>query len=304
MKVEFGAFDGGMAGKVPPAYLESHVVSETDRLTDVILCQPLHLTPVPCCAVTREALAAGFTTDAVEALRQHNMLVEALERHGVRCHSLVPSPDLPDMCFTRDIGVATPWGMTALNPAMPHRRGEVDALLETCAEWKMPVRQITRGTIEGGDVCVAREGLLIVGLSGERSCAAGAEEFAAPFRAAGWDVLLCPFHADHLHLDTIFCMVEKDEAIGCLELLDPTFVEALYERGIKLIPMPTALSSSLGCNILSLGGRRILTSATDAVVTSALRKAGYAVDDIDISQFAACGGGIHCLTQPLRRIPA
>jgi len=99
-------------------------------------------------------------------------------------------------------------------------------------------------------------------------------------------------------------MVEKDEAIGCLELLDPTFVEALYERGIKVIPMPTALSSSLGCNILSLGGRRILTSATDAVVTSALRKAGYAVDDIDISQFAACGGGIHCLTQPLRRIPA
>ncbi|WP_287004908.1 arginine deiminase family protein [Sphingobium sp.] len=117
-------------------------------------------------------------------------------------------------------------------------------------------------------------------------------------------MLLCPFHADHLHLDTIFCMVEKDEAIGCLELLDPTFVEALYERGIKVIPMPTALSSSLGCNILSLGGRRILTSATDAVVTSALRKAGYAVDDIDISQFAACGGGIHCLTQPLRRIPA
>lgn len=41
MKVEFGAFDGGMVGKVPPAYLESHVVSETDRLTDVILCQPL-----------------------------------------------------------------------------------------------------------------------------------------------------------------------------------------------------------------------------------------------------------------------
>ncbi|KAK0340689.1 hypothetical protein LTR94_029494, partial [Friedmanniomyces endolithicus] len=131
MKVDFGAFDGVMAGKVPPAYLESYVVSETDRLTDVILCPPLHLAPVPCCAVTREALAAGFTTDAAEALRQHNMLVEALERHRVRCHSLAPLRDLPDMCFTRDIGVATPWGMTALNPAMPHRRGEVDALLET-----------------------------------------------------------------------------------------------------------------------------------------------------------------------------
>ncbi|MFY9351255.1 MAG: arginine deiminase family protein [Sphingobium sp.] len=304
MKVDFGAFDGGLAGRFAVATLESHVVSETDRLTDVILCPPHHLSPVPCCAVTRETMANGFATDTEEALRQHEMLLRTLERHGVRCHMLAPSSSLPDMCFTRDVGVSTPWGMVALNPAMPHRQGEVDVLLQACGRWNLPVRRIKKGTIEGGDICVARDGLLILGLSGERSSTDGVAEFAAPFRAARWDVLICPFHADHLHLDTIFCMVDKDEAIGCIELLDPAFVKAVHKHGVRIMPMPAELSSSLGCNILSLGEHHILTSAADPVVSTTLRAAGYSVERIDISQFAACGGGIHCLTQPLRRVPA
>ncbi|MFC4595596.1 dimethylarginine dimethylaminohydrolase family protein [Sphingobium tyrosinilyticum] len=304
MKVDFAAFDGGLVGRSPTTMMTSHAVSETDPLTDVILCPPHHLAPVPCCAVTRGALADGFMTDTDEAARQHEALARALERHGVRCHMLAPSPDLPDMCFTRDVGVSTPWGMVALNPAMPHRWGEASALSRACASWSVPVRRITQGTIEGGDICVAREGLLILGLSGERTSAAGVAEFAAPFGAAGWDVLLCPFDADHLHLDTIFCMVDKNEAIGCLELLDPAFVKALGKHGIRIIAMPSKLSSSLGCNILSLGSRHILASASDAIVATTLREADYSVEQVDISQFAACGGGIHCLTQPLRRVPS
>lgn len=304
MKVDFGAFDGEVAGRFAVAPVESHVVSETDRLTDVILCPPHHLSPVPCCAVTRATMANGFATDTEEALRQHERLVRTLERHGVRCHMLAPSPDLPDMCFTRDVGVSTPWGMVALNPTMPHRQGEVEALLQACVGWNLPVRRISAGTMEGGDICVARDGLLILGLSGERSSADGIAEFAAPFRAAGWDVLICPFDADHLHLDTIFCMVDENEAIGCIELLQPAFIEAVREQGIRIMPMPAKLSSSLGCNILSLGERHVLTSTADPVVATTLRAAGYSVEQIDISQFAACGGGIHCLTQPLRRVPA
>jgi N-dimethylarginine dimethylaminohydrolase len=206
------------------------------------------------------------------------------------------------MCFTRDSGVSTPWGLVALNPAMPHRRAEVDALVSAAAHWRLPVRRITRGTIEGGDICIARDGLLILGRSGERSNEAGVDEFAAPFRAAGWDVLICPFDADHLHLDTIFCMVGQNEAIGCLDLLDPGFVAAVEARGIAILPMPAATAASLGCNILSLGQRRIIASAGEDRLAALLRARGYHVRQIDIAQFAACGGGIHCLTQPLRRI--
>ncbi|WP_202951356.1 dimethylarginine dimethylaminohydrolase family protein [Sphingobium bisphenolivorans] len=304
MKVDFGAFEGTGQFYCPPERLVSHVLAEADRLTDVILCPPDHLAPVPCCTVTRRHIDQGFATSSNEAQRQHAALVATLEGRGIRCHMLQPSADLPDMCFTRDIGVSTPWGMVALNPAMPHRRGEVDALVEACGRWGLPIRRISRGMIEGGDICVAREGLLIVGLSGERSSAAGIDEFARPFRAAGWEVLVCPFHADHLHLDTIFCMIDRHEAIGCVDLLDPAFIRAIEERGIAIRPMPAAFAASLGCNILALGDKRILASSADDLVVTTLRAADYEVLTLDISQFAACGGGIHCLTQPLRRLGA
>lgn len=301
MKVEFEAFGGGGAVARPVKFPVSTIFSESDPLTDVILCPPHHLAPVPCCAVTRASIDEGFQTLTDEALCQHAALRDALVQQGVRCHMLTPAPDLPDMCFTRDIGVSTPWGMVALNPAMPHRREEVSSLIEACKTWSMPVRRVTRGTIEGGDICVAREGLLIIGMSGERSSAAGVEEFAAPFRDDGWDIVICPFHADHLHLDTIFCMIDKDAAIACVDLLDPSFLRAVHDRGIAILPMPAKMAASLGCNILSLGNRHILISAGENYLRAMLTGAGYTVQEIDISQFAACGGGLHCLTQPICR---
>lgn len=302
MKVDFEFGRGGFAGQPILPKVTSRIVSETDRLTDVVLCPPDHLAPVPCCSVTQRSLRDGFSVDPDMALRQHADLLRALRNEDVRCHILGPVPGLPDMCFTRDAAVATPFGLIALNPAMPHRQAEVDALARACQEWQIPLGRIIGGTIEGGDVCIAREGLLIVGTSGERSNIAGVNGLAAPFRDEGWDVVVCRFDADHLHLDTIFCMVDADQAIACVDLLDPRFVEAIEQRGISILPVPSASCANLGCNILALGHRRIIASANDGLVTDALRGAGYEVLQIDVSQFAACGGGIHCLTLPIRRL--
>lgn len=305
MKVELWA--GGETGAVRTLSRKTVIAElwgETDRLTDVLLCPPSHLAPIPCCSVTRQSLENGFKVSPDVALRQHAALVTALELHGVRCHMLDPNPGLPDMCFTRDVAVSTPFGLVALNPAMPHRRAEVDALIDACARWSIPVRRIGNGTIEGGDIAVARPGLLIVGTSGERTSQAGIADFATPFRDADWDVLICPFATEHLHLDTIFCMIDRDHALACVELLDPDFLLELEQRGIEVIPVGMEDVGNLGCNILSLGDARILASAASPAISALLRERGYRVTLLDISQFASCGGGLHCLTMPLRRISA
>lgn len=281
---------------------EAHVTSETGRLTDVILCPPRYLTPVPCCSVTRQSIRSGFETCRETAAMQHDQLTALLERHGVRCHMLTPAPDLPDMCFTRDIAVATPFGLIALHPATDHRRREVERLMLACHDWGIAVSRIGEGTIEGGDICIARDGLLLVGISGERTSREGLDAFAAPFRATGWDVLACPFNPDYLHLDTIFCMVSPDQAIGCVDLLDVAFVDELKQRGISILPAPISSAGGLGCNVLHLDDRTIVTSTSDRAVIALLQGAGYQVEAVDVSQFAACGGGIHCLVQPLRRL--
>ncbi|MFS2108683.1 dimethylarginine dimethylaminohydrolase family protein [Sphingomonas sp. Sphisp140] len=278
------------------------VRGECDRLTDVLLCGPAYLSPVPCCSATRESLERGFSTDTALAIRQHRRLREVLEERGVRCHQILPAPDLPDLCFTRDCAVTTPWGPVLLNPAMPHRRREVRHVERHLLSLGMRPHRVTGGAIEGGDVCVAREGLAIIGISGERTGPDGAEALATVFRAHGWDVILCHFDAYHLHLDTIFCMLDARHALACIEALPQQFLDAVRARGIRLLDACHAEARALACNIVSLDGHAVLVAAGQPRLSALLLKSGFDPVELDISQFGACGGGLHCLTMPLARI--
>jgi N-dimethylarginine dimethylaminohydrolase len=278
------------------------VISDTARLREVVLCAPSYLAPVPCCSVTREKLRDGFRSDIELAGRQHRALQQAFEGAGVRCHLIPAAPEMPDLSFTRDIAATTPWGLVLLNPAMPHRAIEVDHFSTSMERvLGVPARRITQGCIEGGDVCVARPGLLVVGVSGDRTNQAGADAFARPFHKQGWEVLTYRFDPHFLHLDTVFCMLDDDTALACTDVLDDAFLDQLKERGITVIPVSYKEARRLGCNVVSIDGTTVFTSDREPRVAEALRQTGYRVETFDISEFSACGGGIHCLTMPLVR---
>lgn len=300
MKLEFFESQGFAAIRAQAA--PWRVRGETDRLTDVLLCPPAFLEPVPCCSVTREQVRDGFEVCAGIAVAQHAQLRAALEAQGVACHVAPAVAGMPDLCFTRDVAVTTPWGLVALNPALAHRRVEVDRLVQAASKLGVaPVARITRGTIEGGDICVARPGLLILGCSGDRTNLAGAEEFAAPFRDAGWDVLVHHYDPHFLHLDTIFCMLDADRALACTDVLSDAFLAELAARDIQVIPTTYKEARGLGCNVLSIDGRTILMGKGQPRIAAELARAGFVPVEVDISQLTACGGGVHCLTMPLAR---
>lgn len=301
MKLEFS---GGTAGALRRQTQPVGVFGETDALTEVLLCRPTYLEAVPCCSVTRESLSDGFTPSIVEATRQHLMLEAMLEANGVATRQLVPQPGMPDLCFTRDSAVMTPWGLLGLNPAAPHRRMEPAQMLIFARNARVPaLGAIEVGTVEGGDVCIARDGLVIVGWSGERTCERGAEAVCELFGAAGWRCATYRFDPHFLHLDTQFCMVDKDLALACVDVLHDDFLRMLKAEDIELIPVTYKEARGLGCNLLALGDRRVIASASNVRVAAELRRRGVHVDTIDVSQFERCGGGIHCLTMPLAREP-
>ena len=300
MKLDFSTAFAFPETRSSPAF--AHVRGETHRLTDVALCAPRYLAPVPCCSVTIENLRDGYATDTARAVEQHAALRELLGANGVRCHALPPAAGQADMCFTRDAAVATPWGLVALNPALDHRAREVDKIADWAASTLGErVRRIRAGRIEGGDGCIARPGLLIVGVSGARTDEAGAAEFAAPFEAEGWEVLLCPFDEHFLHLDTIFCMLDENRALACTDVLDDNFLDQLAKRGIELLPVTYKESRRLGCNVLSVDGRTIVAAAGTPRVAQMMREEGFTVHELELDELTACGGGVHCLTMPLRR---
>lgn len=278
------------------------VASETGRLTDVLLSAPAFLEMVPCNAVTRDSLANGRFASRALAAGQHRALVAALEQAGARCHFVPPAPGLADLCFTRDAVLMTPWGLLELRPAAPHRRAEPGHVARAAAALGIPsLGRISDGTIEGGDICLLREGVLLIGHSGDRTDETGAGALGALFERRGWEVIHTQFDPAFLHLDTLFTMVSHDCAVACPEALADDFLGALGRLGVGIIPASTQEVASLGANLLSLGEGQLLAPDGNDRLNLILADCGFEVIAVTLDQFTRCGGGAHCLTMPLAR---
>ncbi|MGZ8311931.1 MAG: dimethylarginine dimethylaminohydrolase family protein [Allosphingosinicella sp.] len=280
------------------------VASETGRLTDVLLSAPTHLSMVPCNAVTRLSLAQGLALQPRVAAQQHEGLAAALTGLGVRCHWVTAAPNLTDLVFTRDPVLMSPWGLIELRPAAFHRRAEPSHVVEAvralgAAHW----RRIDEGRIEGGDICILREGHLLIGYSGDRTDEVGARALGGLFERMGWDVIYAPFDAKYLHLDTIFTMLSHDCAVACPDALGDELEVQLGRLGVGIIPATMDEVARLGANLLCLGGGRILAPADNVRLNAILDRSGFEVTAVEVDQFTRCGGGLHCLTMPLAREP-
>lgn len=277
------------------------VSSETGVLRDVLLCRPDHYRWIPTNSIAVATLAGGERVEARAAAAQYRELESVLDQAGVTRHYLKPEPHLPYQVYTRDSSQTTPWGPVLTQLAMPQRRGEYAALLEFHGRNGGFWHYATEGTVEGGDIHVIRPGLLVIGHSGGRTSEAGARQLGGWFEAEGWEVRLEPFAEHFLHLDVLFCMAAEGLAVACTEVLGDDFARFLAERQIRLIEASYREVMAMSCNLLSLGGGRVISPAHSRRLNEALRAEGVTVFDPELDRFARGGGSIHCMTMPLRR---
>ena len=279
--------------------------SETGLLKDVLLSAPAHLAMIPCNAVTVESLSQGLLICPLEAVRQHRAFAAALEQAGVRCHYVTPRKGMPDLSFTRDSVLMSPWGLVELRPNISHRRAEVGHAAATARALGVPLyARIEQGTVEGGDICLLRDGSILIGYSGERTDQAGAEALGSLFVERGWEVMFTRFDPKFLHLDTILTMVADDCAVVFPDALENAALARLRDLGIDLIAARANEVQNLSANFLSLGRRRVVAVQGSSRLSSILEKRDIQVIEVAIDQFTRCGGGPHCLTMPLARMSA
>lgn len=280
------------------------VDSEYGRLLDVMVAVPSHLEVVPSNSVSIESLANGMLCCTDTASRQHARLIRQLEGAGVICHIVPPAPGMADLAFTRDAVLMSPWGLIELRPAAAHRKAEAGHIQASLADLGVPLLgRVSEGHVEGGDICILRPGVIAIGYSGERTDETGARALARMFEAKGWRAIFCKFDPHFLHLDTLFTLVDRNRAVACVEELDPAFLQELAALGISIIPASVAEVAQLGVNLVSLGAGRVLTSADNGRINGELERLGYHLVPVEIDQFTRCGGGVHCLTMPLSRLP-
>jgi arginine deiminase len=278
------------------------VSSETGRLRRVLLCRPEVFRWMPTNAVATATIARG--TDMPEGLAQsqHGELVDALEGAGVTCEFFEQETHLPYATYTRDSSVMTPWGPILTQLRLPERRGEYAAVLRYYTDRAIDIWKFASiGSIEGGDVAIVAPGVAAIGSTGIRTDRDGANQLAGWLQAAGWDVAVVEFPEHFLHLDVIFSMVTSDLALANRDVCPPDFLTWLERHGIRTLDVSYADTMRLGCNVLSLGDDRVVSTRANTNVNQMLRAEGLSVLDPDLALFTAAGGGVHCLTMPLDR---
>jgi N-dimethylarginine dimethylaminohydrolase len=280
--------------------------NEYGVLLDVLLGKPDHFEWRPISHIAKRTLnnleRLGVRFDRDRALKQHREMVDMYEAAGVRVHFLDADPGLPCSVYARDSSAMTPWGAMITSIQTPYRRRDYVVASEFYRKAGIPLwKWVTAGHFEGGDFDLIEPGAVLLGYCGERSEEAGAKQVASWVEAQGWEALVVPIPAAFVHMDALVVMVAPKLAVACVEALEDYVIDWLKGRGVELVSVGYRSCSRLGCNVVGLGRDRVLSMASSAELNDRLAALGLEVFAPDMSMFEYGGGGVHCLSQALRR---
>ena len=278
--------------------------NETDPLTDVLLAAPDHLRHMATSSLSRKFLRESPANLGV-AKAQHRELTAAYQHFGVRIHAPPLEAELPMQVYTRDSSVMTPYGAVITAMANWWRRGENYAAIRNYERLGIPIYDmVTAGTFEGGDFNVIEEGCVLIGCGGARTQEEGARQVESWFKKEGWETRLAFIDEYYVHIDLMVVPIAPKLTAVCLACTEPGIVDWLKGKGHEIIDVPFQDTMALGCNFMSLGGDRVIAPKISQTLIKQLKARGFEVAEVDMSEISKTGGGIHCMAQALKRVPA
>ncbi len=243
------------------------------------------------------------------AQSEHAVLCRELEFAGAEIIDLSSADTLSlDAVYTHDASLAADFGLILMRPGKANRVAEARHHGESCAAQGIPTfGAITApGTTEAGDILWLDAKTLLVG-HGYRTNAAGIEQMRALLAPKGVEVLSAPLPygagpSACLHLMSLISLLDQQTALVDLPWLAVETVELLEARGFRFVEIDSTERDTLACNVLALGGKRLLAIEENCKTNDRLRDVGFDVRTFPGAELCINGsGGPTCLTRPLLR---
>ncbi|MBD7910483.1 MULTISPECIES: arginine deiminase family protein [Clostridium] len=276
------------------------VKNSSGVLKKVLMCRPTFLKAVPINEIARKWQDVGLDVEIME--KEHRELVKAFEDNGVEVVMVEADSRRGNSVFSRDFGGCIREGYILGRFKEPVRFLERDVYEEKMKELNIPkVAECKNGLFEGGDFTFLDNDTLAIGIV-ERSNEEGIEEIRKSLSKYGYKVIEVPCDKKYLHLDLCFNLVDEKLAVAYRDGLPETFLKVLDEKGIATISITEECVFKHGCNLQSIGDKRVISLKSNGYVNEELRKRGFKVIELDITEILKAGGGPHCMTFPLSRL--
>ncbi len=243
------------------------------------------------------------------AQAQHESFCRELKGAGSEIIELSGAGHLSlDAVYTHDASLPSDFGLILMHPGKANRVSEAERHDFTCEAKGIPVfgRVVPPACTEAGDIVWLDSKTLLIG-HGYRTNADGIAQMRALLAPKGVDVISAPLPygpgpSACLHLMSLMSLLDERTALVDLPWLAVETVELLKSRGFSLIEIDYSERDLLACNVLSLGGKRLLAIEENRKTNARLRQAGFDVRTFPGSEICINGsGGPTCLTRPLMR---
>jgi N-dimethylarginine dimethylaminohydrolase len=247
--------------------------------------------------------------DLANAAREYTTFEKLMTNIGTEVIALPAGEGLTlDALYTRDALAVTPRGLVIPRMGKPQRRNESRVNSDALAKLGIPVAGELTGDakLEGGDLVWLDNQTLLAGV-GYRTNLEGVRQLQA---LCGKDVEIHWFDLPHFkgrsdvfHLMSVLSPIDADLAVVYPPLMPVRLVDLLEARGINFVEVPQEEFDSMGCNVLAIAPRHVVSVAGNPETVHRMQAAGAKVEVIAADDISRKGeGGPTCLTRPLVRL--